>query len=164
MRLVAKLILVAGLASVLSGCVSSVGGVDRELSLPDAKKYTQSMEREIVEAMPSRLVESVDQMETGTFLRCTAGRGYQWAGGLTAKTPEGVSANELLDPIEKHFASEEGVVVTRRTDDEDSLVDVAGHHESFWILRYDPEQAEIHLVSFSPCILLPEDVWPGDEY
>lgn len=164
MKFLGKSILVGGLVSVLSGCVSLSGGVDRDLSLPAAKEYTQSMEREIVEAIPSALVQSVDQMKTGTFFRCTAGRGYQWAGGLTAETPSGIDPAELLDPIEKHFASRQDVTVTRRIDDEDSLLDVAAHHDSFWILRYDPEQAEIRLVSFSPCVLLPADVWPGDEY
>lgn len=164
MKLVVRATLIAGLAFVLAGCVTFVGGVDRDLSLPDAKNYTQSMEREIVEAIPHQLVESVDQMKTGTFLRCTADRGYQWAGGLTAKTRAGVSADEILDPIAKHFASELDVVVSRRSEDEDSLIDVVGHHDSTWILRFDPERAEMHLVSFSPCIFLPEDVWPGDEY
>lgn len=164
MRPVGKLVLLAGLTSMLSGCIGVVGGVDRDLSLPGAKAYTQSMEREIVEAIPSHLVTSVAQMETGSFLRCMADRGYQWAGGLTAQTQPGVDSDELLKPIEQHFETRDDVVVTRRSEEEDSLVDIAGHHDSFWILRYDPERAEVRVVSFSPCILLPEDVWPGDEY
>ncbi|MCJ1706891.1 hypothetical protein [Microbacterium sp. VKM Ac-2923] len=164
MRTRASLALLVAFMGSLSGCVSIVDVVDRDLSLPDAKAHTQSIEREIVEAMPSELVYSVEQKETGTFLACSRGGGEQWAGGLTAKARPGVLPDELLGNIEEQFSEKADMSVSRRVEDEDSLVDIAGPHSSFWIVRYDPVQAEIRIVSFSPCIYLPEDVWRGDKY
>jgi len=155
---------VAGLVFILAGCVSIVERVDRDLSLPDAKTYTQGVEREIVDAIPNQLVTSIEQKATGTFLPCSQGGGQQWAGGLTAQAEPDVRPDELLGPIEEHFSGRGDIAVNRRVEGEDSLLDVAGPHSSFWILRYDPVRAEIRVVSFSPCIYLPDDVWPGDKY
>lgn len=164
MRLAKMLVLLNVTMLSLAGCVTLIDPVDRDLALSDAKAYTQSMEREIVEAMPTELVHTVDQKKTGTFLPCSRNGGEQWAGGLSAQAQAGARADELLGAVEEHFADRTDVSVSRRIEDQDSLIDIAGPHSSFWIARYDPVEATIRIVSFSPCIYLPEGVWRGDKY
>lgn len=164
MRLPRLLMLVIAPGCVLTACVPAAESIDESLALPEAKQYTQTVEREIVNAVPPQFVESMTQKETGVFLPCSADGGEQWAGGLTAHVRTGVDAAILLDPVEKHFAGVDGITVNRREDEEDSLVEVYGPHRSAWVVRYDTDEGEIHLASFSPCIRLPADVWRGDKY
>lgn len=164
MRTLRMLAVLAGCAVFLSGCVTVIENVDPDLSLPDAKQYTQSIEREIAGALPTELLLDVEQKETGVFLPCSRDGGEQWAGGLTAHVQSGADSALVLDPIQERLAANEGLALNRRTDDEDSILEIVGHHHSAWVVRYDTETGEVYVTSFSPCIHLPDDVWRGDTY
>jgi hypothetical protein len=164
LRIVRALLVFVSVLCVLASCVPVPENVDPELSLPDAKEYTQTIEREISEALPAQMLLTMKQKETGTFLSCSRDGGYQWAGGLTAQMQRGVEAEAVLDPVEQNVSRFDDLTVTRREDEEDSIVDVVGPHHSAWVVRYDRENGEVYVTSFSPCIRLPEDVWPGDKY
>lgn len=164
MRPLRTLVTLAGCVVVLSGCVTIVEDVDPHLTLPDAKKYTQEIEREIAGALPAELLLDVEQKETGVFLPCSRDGGEQWAGGLTAHVQSGADAALVLDPVEKQLATKQGLALNRREDDEDFILDIVGHHHSAWVVRYDTETGEVYVTSFSPCIRLPEGVWRGDRY
>lgn len=164
MRTLRTSIVIAGCAVFLSGCVTFVENVDSDLSLPEAKKYTQSIERQIAGALPTELLLDVDQKETGVFLPCSRDGGEQWAGGLTAHVQSGADSARVLNPIEEQFAADKNLALSRRVDDEDSILEIVGHHHSAWIVRYDVETGEVYVTSFSPCIRLPEDIWRGDTY
>ncbi|WP_153004681.1 hypothetical protein [Microbacterium testaceum] len=154
------------LASVglLTSCLPAGDAVDDGMSPEDAKRYTQAVEREIVDAMPNQFVRTVLQKETGTFLPCSRDGAEQWAGGLTAQIQPGVDPDAVLDPIEEHFANVDELTVSRREDSGNVLVEVVGPHRSAWVVRYDAKRAEAYLTSFSPCIRLPSDIWRGDKF
>lgn len=149
---------------LLSGCSFGSSDVDEELSLPDAKARAQTVEREIANALPSDLLISSEQNETGSFLACARGGGEQWAGGLTARVQTGSSAAQLLDPIEREFEGVEDLSMQRWERSGDHIIEIVGAHQSSWIVRYDPEREEVHVSSFSPCIHLPDGVWRGGLY
>ena len=149
---------------LLSGCSLGASDIDEKLSLPDAKARTQTIEREIAGALPTDLVVSTKQNETGSFLACSRGGGEQWAGGLTARVQTGASAARLLDPIEREFEGVADLSTRRWESGGDYIVEIEGPHQSSWIVRYAPEREEVHVSSFSPCIHLPEDVWRGGTY
>lgn len=164
MRSIRLLSVIAGCAFALSGCVSLVENVDADLALPDAKSYTQTVERDIADALPANQLTAMEQKETGVFLPCSRDGGEQWAGGLTAQMESPVAAALVLDPIEEHFAVTEDFAVSRREDDEDSILEIVGRHQSAWVVRYDANTGELRVTSFSPCIYLPDGVWRGDKY
>lgn len=164
MRSMRLLLVIAGCAVALSGCVSFAEKVDTDLALPDAKAYTQTVERDIADALPTDLLATTEQKETGVFLPCSRDGGEQWAGGLTAQMKSPVIATLILDPIEERFAVTEDFAVSRREDDEDSILEIVGHHQSAWVVRYDGNTGELRVTSFSPCIYLPDGVWRGDKY
>ncbi|MCM3614249.1 hypothetical protein M3672_07315 [Microbacterium enclense] len=164
MRSVPLIAVLAGCAVALVGCVSFIENTDADLSLPDAKAYTQTVERDIADALPADLVATMDQKETGVFLPCSRDGGEQWAGGLTAQMQSPVDAALVLGPIEERFAVDGKLALRRREDDEDSILEIVGHHHSAWIVRYDRETGAFRVTSFSPCIYLPEEVWRGDKY
>lgn len=155
---------VAFLLATLSGCALGGNDIDPDLALPEAKVRTQSVERDIAEALPDDLVVAIHQNETGSFLACSRDGGEQWAGGLTVRVLAGASAQRLLDPIEQRYTDAEDMAVARWDSDGDSIVEISGLHLSSWIVRYDPGREEVHVSSFSPCIRLPEDIWRGDTY
>ena len=164
MRSMLLLSIVVGCAVALSGCVTFVANVDADLALPDAKAYTQTVERDIADALPADLLTDMEQKETGVFLPCSRDGGEQWAGGLAAQMKSPVDAALVLDPIEERFAVTQDFAVSRREDDEDSIVEIVGHHESAWVVRYDRETGALRVTSFSPCVYLPDGVWRGDKY
>lgn len=164
MKIVRVFLVLVGAVFTLASCVPIIENVDSDLSLPDAKEYTQTIEREIAEALPAQELLMMKQKETGTFLSCSRDGGYQWAGGLTAQLQQGLEVENVLDPVEQRVRHLDDLTVSRREDDEDSIIDVIGPHHSAWVVRYDRVDGDVYVTSFSPCIRLPEDVWPGDKY
>lgn len=152
------------MALTCSSCVPTSSGIDDTLSLDDAKARAQEVEREIAAAVPEDMLSNIDQRDKGSFLSCSGGGGNQWAGGLEASVVGNPAPEQVIGPITHHFADRADLVVRRREDDGDSLVDLIGPHGAMWIVRYIRDRGELDVDSFATCIRLPENVWPGGTY
>lgn len=76
---------------LMSGCaMASNLPADPRARIAEAKKITQHEERDVVSLLPEREVESVDQIEEGSFLSCSGG--YLWSGSIRALLRHGVDA------------------------------------------------------------------------
>jgi len=148
----------------LIGCVPSADTVDDELSVDAAKALAQEVEREISAVLPPSMLTDVKQQEKGAFLSCTRDGARQWAGGLTASVVGDPPPEDVIGVIADHYQGGGNYRVGLRQDHGDSVLNIAGEHGSLWIVRYIRDRAELDVDSFSPCIRLPDDVWPGGSY
>ncbi|MDF2991688.1 MAG: phenylalanyl-tRNA synthetase alpha subunit [Microbacterium sp.] len=166
MRRRAALTICAGLVlvTVSAGCSGRVDLVDEEMSLDDAKRLAQNMEREIVQSLPPGLVTAIEQQEKGALLACSRDGARQWAGGLTATVVGDPVPEDVIGAIADRFVVREDFRVSLREDQGDSLVTISGEDQSVWVVRYIRSRAELDIDSGSPCIRLPDDVWPGGSY
>ncbi|WZH35970.1 MAG: hypothetical protein PIR02_14530 [Microbacterium enclense] len=138
--------------------------MDEELSVDDAKALAQRVEREISTVLPSSMLTDIEQQAEGAFLGCSRDGARQWAGGLTASVVGDPPPEDVIGVIADHYKSGGNYRVGLRQDHGDSLVNIAGDYGSLWIVRYIRDRAELDVDSFSPCIRLPDDVWPGGSY
>lgn len=152
------------LAGALTGCSGSTGLVDEQMSLDDAKSLAQEMEREIVQSLPPGLATNLEQQEKGALLPCSRDGARQWAGGLTANIVGDPAPEEVIGVIADSFAGRDDLSVSRRENQGDLLVTLSGVNQSVWVVRYIRTRAELDIDSGSPCIRLPDDVWPGGSY
>jgi hypothetical protein len=152
------------LAAALTGCSGSAGLIDEQMSLDDAKKLAQEMEREIVQSLPPGVATNITQQEKGTLLSCSPDGARQWAGGLTATIIGDRTPDDVIGAIAESFAGRDDLSVSRRENQGDSLVTLYGTDQSVWVVRYIRSRAELDVDSGSPCIRLPDDVWPGGSY
>lgn len=69
-----RMVGVLGVAAVLlAGCLWKSDPVNENLTVAEAKSSTQSVELQIVEAIPLAFLNSVVQKERGVFLSCGDG-------------------------------------------------------------------------------------------
>lgn len=163
-RVVGGLGVLALVCLLLTACVPTGDIVDEDLSVDDAKRLAQGVEREIAAVLPSSMLRDIEQQEKGAFLGCTRDGARQWAGGLTATVVGDPSPEEVIGVIADQYSSGGNYRVGLRQDQGDSLVNIAGEYGSLWIVRYIRDRAELDVDSFSPCIRLSDGVWPGGSY
>ncbi|KTS01043.1 hypothetical protein [Microbacterium testaceum] len=156
----AALVLVAGMA----GCSGRTYVVNEDMSLDGAKKLAQDLELEIVQSLPPELVTNVEQQDEGALLPCSRDGARQWAGGLTATIVGNAPPEEVIGVIADSFVGREHFNISRREDQGDSIVTVRGPDQAVWVVRYIRPRAELDIDSGSPCIRLPDGVWPGGSY
>jgi len=149
---------------LLTACVSTGVTVDEDLGVDDAKALAQKVERDITALLPSSMLADIEQQEKGAFFGCTRDGARQWAGGLTATVVGDPSPGDVIGLIADHYRNGGDYLVSLRQDQGDSIVNIAGAYGSLWIVRYIRDRAELDVDSFSPCIRLPDDVWPGGSY
>ncbi len=152
------------LGLLLTACVATGVTVDEDLGVDDAKALAQKLERDITAALPSSMLADIEQQEKGAFLGCTRDGARQWAGGLTATVVGDPLPEDVIGVIADHYRNSGEYRVGLRQDQGDSIVNIAGEHGSLWIVRYVRDRAQLDVDSFSPCIRLPDDVWPGGSY
>jgi hypothetical protein len=155
---------IAFVCALCAGCLPPGSGVNKDMSLDDAKAHTQAIEREIANTLPPEMLVDIEQRAHGTFLPCSGGQGEHWAGGLTARVSGDPPPERVIGPIADHFAVGDELTVRLREDHGDPLVDLIGSYGSMWIVRYARNRAELDVDSFAPCVYLPDDVWRGDKY
>ncbi|BAJ76030.1 phenylalanyl-tRNA synthetase alpha subunit [Microbacterium testaceum StLB037] len=148
----------------LTACSASGVTVDEALSVDDAKALAQKVEREIAAVLPSSMLADLEQQEKGAFFGCTRDGARQWAGGLTATVVGDPTPEDVIGVIADHYRNGGDYRVSLRQDQGDSIVNIAGEYGSLWIVRYIRDRAELDVDSFSPCIRLPDGVWPGGSY
>jgi len=137
--------------------------VNEDLDVAEAKSATQAVENQIVDAVPAQFVFSRHQIEAGSFLSCGDG-GHSWSGFAAAEIANDPDPGDVLDPIGAVFAEQSGFATASREDQGDQLLDVRSDDGTLWIVRYDRARAELSVNSFSACLRLPDDIWPGSPY
>lgn len=122
---------------------------------------SQSGEPHIVSALPEGLVADIDQMEKGSFLQCSPDGAQRWSGHLTATIHSDPLPGAVMDALADYFSAKEGYAIRRRTHEGESLLDIATASGFLSVLRYCDDRDELSVDSFSACLRMPDDTWPG---
>lgn len=160
-----KKLSVAGVVIVmalLAGCtMNSDLPRDPGARVSQLKKITQQAELKAIALVPRKEVKEVEQLPTGSFLKC--GDGYRWMGGIRAKLETGVDGSETQRALAESAAHEgysvtEDKVLTGATRFE--LVD--GKGVQLLVTLYE-NKTLVNVTSASPCAALPDDYQPPAE-
>lgn len=144
--------------AVLGGCQG--GNVSSDLTVEQAKADTQRFELEVAELVPAEITDRVEQLETGTLLRCGPDQEYGWTGNTAVylSAPPADDA-ELLQSIadsldEAEIDTESGAprLIARGPEGQNVIVGV-------W-----EDGAYVNIASSSACFILPEDADPLGDY
>lgn len=122
---------------------------------------SQSGEREIVSALPEGLVADINQMDKGSFLQCSPDGAQRWSSHLTATIHSDPLPGAVMDALADYFSAKERYAIGRRTHDGEPLLDIATAFGFLSVLRYCDDRDELSVDSFSACLRMPDDIWPG---
>lgn len=166
---VLTLAVLCSLVTALSGCgaMKRASAVDTSLTLQDAKATAMRMETDLAEFVPAEVVASIDQRQTGVLMSCSGERAYQWTGQtkIAYGTPAAIDPDALVDEIVSTYADRPGF--TARSEpfpDGQPGVHVIGEYGAGYLVNENVDRTGVEILSFSPCFVLPEAMWPGDHY
>ena len=141
---------------LLSGCaMASNLPTDPKARIAEAKKITQQAERDVVSLLPEGEVESVDQIQQGSFLSCSGG--YQWSGSIRAQLRAGIDAQRAQSRLAEaarardYKVSDSDLLAGGKQYQVTSNTDV-----QLFVTVWDAGKA-IQIDSASPCFSLPGD-------
>ncbi|MFF0909954.1 hypothetical protein ACFWZW_04595 [Microbacterium enclense] len=137
--------------------------MNEDLDVAEAKRVTQAVENQIVDAVPAQFVVARQQLEAGSFLSCGDG-GYYWSGFITAQIGGDPDPSSILGPILATFNNLPAFAAYSRSSQGDQVIDLQNEDGSLWIVRYRDDRDELSVDSFSACFRLPDDIWPGSPY
>ncbi|WP_278101949.1 hypothetical protein AB0870_10010 [Microbacterium proteolyticum] len=168
-RHITALAVLVALSAVLAGCVApgGAGVVDTSLTLEDAKATAMRMERELAALVPADVVASVDQDQTGVLMSCSGDRAYQWTGQTKVVLTEGATydgAAVTENIAQTYDASDSYRTNTDLTSDGEPRAHVIGEFGQGYLVALSVDKTFVQILSFSPCFVLPEGMWPGDDY
>lgn len=129
-----------------------------------AKADTQEMELEIAALVPAELTVAVEQNPRGTLLSCSETE-WSWNGATTVTVVEGTEMESLIRRIQAQF---DGSRFDSRTDPNivgklQLQLTVADTAENYIVVE-GIEPTQLRISSGSACFVLPEGMWPGDEF
>lgn len=162
----AKVVLVAVLATSLTGCMPSKEEPvdDSGFTWEEAKRTSQEVELEVAELIPPEVIVSVEQNPTGSLFACNETQ-HSWNGATTVTLAPGTEIESIVKAMEAHFLDDDRFEIRTR-------LNISDKYE---VQLMSPETAEnyifgqgvsntIRIDSGSACFTLPESVYPGGAF
>ena len=155
---------VAVVVSVLTGCAQKDDGVDKKLTIDQAKSQTQEVEMRIIELTPATYVADVRQQPEGVLLACSP-TSVTWAGGATLTVQSDPDFTKILTDIQTAFNADPAYTTIMDTDYHgDPVLTIHDTAGSQWIVRPMKRGATLDISSSSPCFATPDGMQRSDSY
>ncbi|MDQ1082366.1 hypothetical protein QE392_000667 [Microbacterium proteolyticum] len=154
---------------VTIGCTPETGDapVETSLTVDEAKSIAQEMEMTLAGFVPADEVSAVDQKPTGVLMSCTEEGSYQWSGQTkvvlnTDRTYDGAAVTEAIARAYDDRSSYR--TETDLTTDGELRAHVIGSNGQGYLVALSVDKTFVQILSFSPCFVLPDGMWPGGQY
>lgn len=156
-------------ALMTTGCSPSTGdaSVNKSLSLDEAKGMAQGMEVALADFVPAAQVSAVQQNPTGVLMSCSEEGAYQWSGQtkVVLNSDGTYDGAAVVNAIARTYDGRDSYrTKTDLTTDGQPRAHVVGDYGQGYLVALSVDKTFVQILSFSPCFVLPEDVWPGGEY
>ncbi|NYF16142.1 hypothetical protein HDC37_000956 [Microbacterium sp. AK009] len=156
--MLAGAVLVVALAA-LTACQGSEGDVDSDLTVEQAKADTQRFELEVAEAVPADIVDRIEQLETGSLLRCGPDQQFSWSGSTRVYlTVQPTDERQFMEDIAAALDDSEFLL------DGDRPITEARGPEGQSVIMSLRDDGYVNINSGSACFILPEDADPLGDY
>jgi hypothetical protein len=109
----------------------------------------------------------MDQHQIGVRMSCSGQRASQWTGQtkIAYCTPNAIDPDALVDDIVSTYADHPASAARSEPfPDGQPGVHVVGEHGAGYLVNENVDRTGVEILSFSPCFVLPEGMWPGDDY
>ena len=155
---------VAVVLSVLTGCAQKDDGVDKTLTIDQAKHQTQAVTQQIIDLVPSDFVALSKVRPEGILLACSP-TSLTWSGGATLTVQSDPDFTKILTDIQTAFTADPAYTTIMDTDYHgDPVLTIHDKAGSQWIVSPMTRGATLDVMSSSPCFLTPDGMQPSDSY
>ena len=169
MRLRAGTIAITGLLLLMTGCSTMQGDVtvNEIVTIDQAKTIAQKMETTLAGFVPPDQVASIDQNPTGALMSCSTEGDYLWSGQTKVILEPGAAYDGAAVTSEiaaTYDDSESYRTETDTTRDGQPRAHVIGENGEGYLVALSVDKAFVQILSFSPCLVLPDGVSPSKPY
>ena len=155
---------VAVVVSVLTGCAQKDDGVDKTLTIDQAKHQTQAVTQQIIDLVPSDFVALSKVRPEGILLACSP-TSLTWSGGATLTVQSDPDFTKILTDIQTAFNADPAYTTIMDTDYHgDPVLTIHDTAGSQWIVSPMKRGATLDISSSSPCFATPDGMQRSDSY